>query len=254
MRDGSGRELRLDDRLGGAASNTIVLASLAGFVASVAMVLAFAPAFVAAILLGRLPVPLLATWFRGLTSNALINVAQPNLYAATAIFFVGGVIWALLYGLVFEGRLSGPAWNRGVKFALVPWLFSLVVFMPLVGGGFLGLGLGAGPLPILGNLILHVVYGAVLGTVWGSAESFLDEPMVSTRGEDLQASRISELGAARGLAIGLALGVVVGVVGSMLVPQVTGAQALGLNPLAMIVAVGLTGAAFGGFVGSLSAT
>ncbi len=56
------------------------------------------------------------------------------------------------------------------------------------------------------------------------------------------------------MGIGLALGVGLGLVGAMLVPQVTGAQGLGMNPLAMIVAVGLTGAAFGGFVGSLSAT
>jgi hypothetical protein len=252
MRDG--RELLLDGRLSGAAGNVFVLALLAGFVASVAMVLAFAVAFVAAIILSRVPVPLVATWFRGLTSNSLIDIAQPNLYTATAIFFVGGVIWALLYGVVFEPRLSGPAWKRGVQFALVAWLFSLLVFLPLVGGGFVGLGLGAGPLPIVGNLILHVVYGAVLGTVWGSAESFLDEPLLSGPGEDLQASRISELGAARGLGIGLALGIIVGVVGAMLVPQATGAQALGINPLAMIVGVGLTGAAFGGFVGSLSAS
>ena len=250
MKDG---QLLLQDRAG-AAGNALVVAVLAGFVASVAMVFAYAVAFVAALVLAHVPVPWLAAWFRGLTSNALIDVAGPNLYAATAIFFVGGLIWALLYGLVFEPRLHGAAWERGVRFALVPWLFSLVVFMPLVGGGLLGLGLGAGPLPILGNFILHMVYGAVLGTVWGSAESFIDEPRPVAGGEDLQASRISEFGAARGLGIGLALGVIVGLIGATLVPQVTGAQALGMNPLAMIVAVGLTGAAFGGFIGSLSAS
>lgn len=246
------RELVLQGRAG-ASSHTFVLALLAGFVASVAMVLAFAVAYGAAVLFSHLPVPLLATWFRGLTSNAFIDVAGPNLYAATAIFFVGGLIWALLYGMVFDPRLQGPAWERGVRFALVPWLVSLLVFMPLVGGGFLGFSLGAGPLPIVGNLILHVVYGAVLGTVWGSAESFMDERMTLDDGEDLQASRVSELGAARGLGIGLALGVGLGLVGTMLVPHVTGAQGLSMNPLAMIVAVGLTGAAFGGFIGSLSA-
>jgi hypothetical protein len=250
MKDGG--QVLLQARVG--AANAFVLALLAGFVASVAMVFAFAVAFVAAVVLGNLPVPTLADWFRGLTSNAFINIAQPNLYAATAIFFVGGVIWAALYGLVFEPRLSGSAWERGVRFALVPWLFSLIVVLPLVGGGFLGFSLGAGPLPILGNFILHVVYGAVLGLVWGSAESFVDEPMLASDGEDLQASRVSEAGAARGLGVGLALGIVLGLIGAMLVPQLTGAQGLGMNPLAMIVAVGLTGAAFGGFVGSLSAS
>ncbi len=233
-------------------TSSVVLALLAGFIASVAMVVAFAVAYAAALVLSRLPLPVLADWFRGLTSNRLIDVAGPNLYAATAAFFLGGLLWALLFVLVIEPRLNGQAWQRGVQFALVPWLFSLVVFMPLVGGGVLGVGLGAGPLPVLGNLILHAVYGAVLGTVWGSAESVMDRPLRAAWTEDLQAGRLSELGAARGLGIGLALGIVLGVVAALVLPQATGGQAAGMNPLAMIVAVSLSGAAFGGFVGSLS--
>ena len=45
------------------AASTFTLALLAGFVASVAMVLAFAIAFAAALVLGHLPVPVLAGWF-----------------------------------------------------------------------------------------------------------------------------------------------------------------------------------------------
>jgi hypothetical protein len=227
-------------------SSSVVLALLAGFIASVAMVLAFAVAFVAALGLSRLPVPVMAGWFNGLTRNQFIDAAAPNLYAATAIFFVGGMIWALLYALVFEPRLRGPAWKRGVQFGLVPWLVSLLVFMPLVGGGLLGLSLGAGPLPILGNLILHALYGAVLGIVWGSAGSVSDHPRRQAYTEDLQAGRLSELGAARGLIIGLVVGIILGAIGATLAPLSA------MNPLAMIVAVALSGAAFGGFVGSLS--
>jgi hypothetical protein len=241
MKDG---QLLLTTRA--AAASALVLALLAGFVASVGMVLAFGVAFAAALVLGRLPVPVISDWFRGLTNNALIDTAGPNLYAATAIFFFGGVLWSMLYGLVFEPRLKGPAWQRGVTFALIPWVFSLAIFMPLVGGGLLGVGLGAGPLPILGNLILHAVWGAVLGVVYGSAESVFDRPSHKAYADELQAGRLSEVAAARGMIAGLALGVVVGALGALVVPQ-------GLsNPMAMVVAVGLTGAAFGGFVGSLS--
>jgi hypothetical protein len=227
-------------------SSSVVLALLAGFIASVAMVLAFAVAFVAALALSQLPVPVLAGWFHALTHNQLIDAAAPNLYAATAVFFVGGLLWALLYALMGEARLSGPAWKRGVEFAMIPWLVSLVIFMPLLGGGVLGLSLGAGPLPIVGNLVLHALYGAVLGLVWGSAESVIDHPRRQAYAEDLQVSRVSELGAARGLVIGLIVGTIVGV----LVAAVLSMAAM--NPLAMIVAVGLSGAAFGGFVGSLA--
>jgi hypothetical protein len=228
------------------AASALALALLAGFVASVGMVLAFGVAFAAALVLGRLPLPVISDWFRGLTNNALIDTAGPNLYAATAIFFFGGLLWSMLYGLVFEPRLKGRSWERGLKFALIPWLFSLAIFMPLVGGGVLGIGLGAGPLPILGNLILHAVWGVVLGVVYGSAESVFDRPSHKAYADELQAGRLSEVAAARGMIAGLALGVLVGAVGALVVPQ-------GLsNPMAMVVAVGLTGAAFGGFVGSLS--
>ena len=205
------------------AATTITVALLAGFVASVAMVLAFA-----------------------------IEATKPA-SNATVLFFIGGLIWALLYGLIFEPRLKGSAWLKGVRFALIPWLFSLAIVIPLVGGGILGLSLGAGPLPIVGNLILHAVYGAILGTVYGTAESVFDRPLHRGGSEDLLAGRLAELGAARGMGIGLALGVVLGVIGAALVPQFTGMQGGGsLNPLAMVVAVALTGAAFGGFVGSLA--
>ncbi len=228
-------------------SGSVVLALLAGFVASVAMVLGFGVAFVAALALSRLPVPVVASWFDSLTHNQLIDATAPNLYAATAVFFAGGLIWALLYALIFEPRLHGPAWKRGVEFALVPWLVSLLIFMPLLGGGFLGLSLGAGPLPIAGNLILHALYGAVLGVVWDSAESVVDYPRQAPNMEDLRVSRGAELGAARGLAIGLIVGTIVGLLLAGLLSVAS------MNPLAMVVALGLTGAAFGGFAGSLSA-
>jgi hypothetical protein len=231
------------DAMGGSA---VALALLAGFVASVAMVLAFGVAFALALILNRLP--LVGEWFRGLTSNALIDVAGPNLYAATGAFFIGGLLWALLYGLIAEPRLSGPGWQRGVEFALVPYLVSLIVVLPLVGGGLLGFGLGAGPLPIVGNLILHVVYGAILGATFGSADSVWDRPLHQGDREDLRVGRLSEIAAARGMLAGLLIGVIVGVLAAALMQF-----GVGLNPLAVAVTFALAGAAFGGFIGSFAA-
>src|SRR5205814_6774880 len=101
-------------------------------------------AFLIALALGAAQLGQITDWSNGLTSNALIDLAKPSLYTALGVFFTGGLLWALLYGLVAEPRLRGSAWERGALFAIVPWLFSLVVFMPLVGGGLLGASLGAG--------------------------------------------------------------------------------------------------------------
>src|SRR5205085_11758532 len=126
---------------------------------------------------------------------------------------------------------------------VIPWLFSLALFLPLVGGGFLGFALGAGPLPIIGNAILHLVYGATLGMVYGPAgDSVLDGPLHAAAGDDILEGPSSEIGAARGLLIGLGVGVVVGLVS---VGVLSEAQVLHLNPLSLVVPVALIGAAFG---------
>ena len=225
-------------------------AFVAGFVASVLMLVAFGVAYAAALLLSRLPMGVVGDWFAGLTSNALINVARPNLYAATAVFLIGGLVWAMLYGLVFEPRLRGPGWQRGMIFSLLPWLFSLLVFMPLVGGGIFGVGLGAGPLPIIGNLILHLIYGAMLGVIYGPAGDTI--PGGALEGDDVWASPRSQVSAARGVLAGLVLGTVAGLVVAV-APQVAGSQALGINSLWSVPVMAMVGAAFGGLISTLTA-
>ncbi|MGH2355411.1 MAG: hypothetical protein ACRDJN_27705 [Chloroflexota bacterium] len=238
-------------------------ALLSGFVASVAMLFAFAVAYAGAWLLaGVLPVdqPLAGTlgqWLAGLTQNAFIDLAQPNLYAALAVYFAGGLLWAALYAAVFEPRLGGAAWQRGLVYALVPWLFSLLVFLPLVGGGLLGLGLGAGPLPIIGNLLLHVVYGITLGALYGpGGDELLDgDHRVASR-DDLWASHRSETGAVAGMALGLLAGATVGLVGVLAAGAVGGppfgaSDGAGLHPLATLLAGALVGGALGALAGSL---
>ena len=52
----------------------------------------------------------------------------------------------MLYALLFEPRLAGPGWFRGLMFAVAPSLLSVTVFLPLVGGGLSGAAFDAGPL------------------------------------------------------------------------------------------------------------
>lgn len=239
-----------------AGRDRLARAITAGFVASTAMFLAFIVAYLLASLLATVELQeykrgavAIRQWFYALTNNPLIDLARPNPYVAVLIHFIIGIIFAVIYAYFFEPRLPGPSWQRGILFSFVPWFLSLVVFLPLVGGGFFGLGIGAGPLPIIGNLIVHVVYGATLGTLYGPAGRVVEGDEAPTELESKVISR-SDAAAAQGIVVGLGVGLIVGGA-AVLLGRVIGQQVfLGDNLLAALAVAALTGAALGGLVGS----
>jgi membrane protein DedA with SNARE-associated domain len=84
--------------------------------------------------------------------------------AITAGLFVSGILWAIVYAYVADPALPGPSWLRGVTFSVVPLLASLLVLLPLLGGGFFGLLLRDGWLPAAGELLRNALFGLGLGT------------------------------------------------------------------------------------------
>jgi hypothetical protein len=55
---------------------------------------------------------------------------------------------------------------RGAVFATGAWLIMMVVMMPMAGAGLFGMQLGL--MAPVATLMLHWVYGAVLGAVYGT--------------------------------------------------------------------------------------
>ena len=76
--------------------------------------------------------------------------------------FMIGVIFAEVYAVV-AGSLPGPVVVRGALFALAPWLLAQMAVMPMMGMGFFS---GAMNLA-MGSLIGHIIYGGVVGAVYG---------------------------------------------------------------------------------------
>jgi membrane protein DedA with SNARE-associated domain len=85
---------------------------------------------------------------------------------AAALSGLAGVLWAIPYALWAEPRLRGPDWLKGAAFSLAPAAVSLLLVLPLLGAGLLGLGLGAGLVPAAGEVIRHLLYGAALGLAY----------------------------------------------------------------------------------------
>src|SRR5918993_5489570 len=177
---------------------------LAGFLGTFALTVVLVAAYWLASTIGSADGGVIQRWCWALVNNPVAERTADGVILAIGANLAMGLVLALVYARYAEPRLSGPSWWRGMVFSLVPWLLSLVIFLPMMGGGLLGMSIGAGPLPILGNLILHLVYGAVLGSAYAeAAEDWLD---------DTEVDRVNAAAAERGAAIGLVAGLVPGLI------------------------------------------
>jgi membrane protein DedA with SNARE-associated domain len=81
-----------------------------------------------------------------------------------AFAFVGGLIWAVIYSHVAVPLLRPLSpWLRGLVFSALPLAFSVLIVMPVVGAGLLGLGLDAGLLPLVAEVLRNALFGVGLG-------------------------------------------------------------------------------------------
>ncbi len=82
--------------------------------------------------------------------------------------FMVGTGFAVLYAYIFTSRIPGLPLVKGAMYGLIPWLLAQVVVNPVMGAGIFALNTPAPMLMIAGSVMGHVVYGGVLGAVYGS--------------------------------------------------------------------------------------
>jgi hypothetical protein len=79
-------------------------------------------------------------------------------------FFVGTVVWGIGFSMLHD-YLRGPAWQRGLMFALGAWIVVITGAAVLILAGVIAMELT--PVMIVATLVVHVLYGVVLGLVYG---------------------------------------------------------------------------------------
>lgn len=213
---------------------------LSGFVATVVMSIALAATYGLANVLGDANGNRVERWLQALSHNRLTERAGEGLALAIGLNLVVGLVFALIYGAIEPSLPGQHGWEKGMVFSLFPWLLSIIAFFPVMDGGLLGRSLGAGPLPVIGNLILHLIYGAVLGWVYAiGLEEWLD-------GSDLD--RRWALAQQKGATVGVIAGAVVGALaGWALSGQLADIMSQGLSIVLGALVVG----AFGALIGSI---
>ncbi len=82
----------------------------------------------------------------------------------------------VVYGVaiaVLDSKLPGTSRvGHGVVLGLIGWLIMMVVLMPMAGAGLFGMNMGI--MASVMTLVLHLIFGAVLGWVYGRSPALQD--------------------------------------------------------------------------------
>jgi uncharacterized membrane protein YagU involved in acid resistance len=84
-----------------------------------------------------------------------------------AAHFMIGTTFGLVYVYIFLSKLPGHQIFKGTIFGLFPWLLAQIMVNPMMGAGIFALNTPAPLMMVMGSLIGHLVYGTVLGAVYG---------------------------------------------------------------------------------------
>lgn len=99
-------------------------------------------------------------------ANMLAGAMGGSLVLGWAGHLMIGTVLALIYAAV-AGWLPGAPAVRGALYGIAPFLMAQIVVVPMMG---MPLFSGSAVLA-MGSLIGHLVYGAVVGGVYGAAPS-----------------------------------------------------------------------------------
>ncbi len=84
-------------------------------------------------------------------------------------FMIGALAWGLGFVAVFQILPGKTDIAKGISFGIAAWLMMMLAVMPMAGAGFFGMKMGM-VAPVM-TLMLHVIYGAVLGLVYAKLGS-----------------------------------------------------------------------------------
>lgn len=78
-----------------------------------------------------------------------------------AHFAIGSVAWGGVFALANAAIPGSTQTLKGIVLGLAAWLMMMIVVMPMAGGGFFGMAFGM--MGFAMPLVLHIVFGAVMG-------------------------------------------------------------------------------------------
>lgn len=80
-------------------------------------------------------------------------------------FLIGTVFWGIGFALLYKVLPGGGPVVKGIVFGVLAWVLMMLIPMPMAGAGLFGMKMGM-MAPVM-TLVLHVIWGAVLGVIFG---------------------------------------------------------------------------------------
>lgn len=77
--------------------------------------------------------------------------------------FMIGAAYGLVFATASRSGTTGSIVAQGVGLGIAGWLVMMIVLMPMAGGGMFGLAMPSGMMIPAATLMLHIIFGAVLG-------------------------------------------------------------------------------------------
>lgn len=102
----------------------------------------------------------------------LISIGVPAKPLALIGHFLYGALWSIVLVAIYKEYVS---FGKGILLSLILWLIMMVIVSPIIGWGLFGFGdaselakdarlyLAPGPKYLVATLVLHLIFGAVLG-------------------------------------------------------------------------------------------
>ncbi len=91
-------------------------------------------------------------------------LGAPMLLGWLAHFVIGTLLWGIIFALVYPQLPGRGAVAKALVLSVAAWLAMMIVFMPAAGAGFFGWAIG--PSAAVATLVLHLIWGAVLGATF----------------------------------------------------------------------------------------
>lgn len=104
---------------------------------------------------GAPPAPGTAAWIAGLVMHLMI----------------GTVVLSILYSVATDYLPKANPVLKGLIFGVVVWLIAQLMVMPMMGAGVFSSRMPQGTMMAMGSLIGHLIYGGILGSIYGQTRT-----------------------------------------------------------------------------------